>query len=186
MTKINKIALLLLVLTICCCICCKSSNEVFAIEDDVEFENFEFETAKIREHGKLKVELSLSWSTEKEIIITAITSKIADIEQIFSNIEYYHQVDNENDKHKHYYQINYTIENWQTGTLELEISYINVDNYEKNDKKFYIPAGRWLKEEVNWTISIFFALLTTACVGIGTLIVIESNKKSYDDSNIDE
>ncbi len=86
-----------------------------------------------------------------------------------------------------HYEINYTIQNWQTGTLELEIKYKNFEEIsEVNTKKFYIPGGKWLKEEVSWGVSLIFGFLTTVCVGIGTFIIIENSKKGYDDSDSDE
>lgn len=184
MRKISKIVVILVIILMGLFVHIKNSDKgIFAETDSVEFKNFEFKIAKIRDRGKMKVELTLSWDTKEVIIIEQITSRISDLEQISQNIEY-HQSDNKDLQH---YEINYTIQNWQTGTLELEIKYKNFEEIsEVNTKKFYIPGGKWLKEEVSWGVSLIFGFLTTVCVGIGTFIIIENSKKGYDDSDSDE
>ena len=160
MRKISKIVVILVIILMGLFVHIKNSDKgIFAETDSVEFKNFEFKIAKIRDRGKMKVELTLSWDTKEVIIIEQITSRISGLEQISQNIEY-HQSDNKDLQH---YEINYTIQNWQTGTLELEIKYKNFEEIsEVNTKKFYIPGGKWLKEEVSWGVSLIFGFLTTA------------------------
>ena len=139
MRKISKIVVILVIILMGLFVHIKNSDKgIFAETDSVEFKNFEFKIAKIRDRGKMKVELTLSWDTKEVIIIEQITSRISGLEQISQNIEY-HQSDNKDLQH---YEINYTIQNWQTGTLELEIKYKNFEEIsEVNTKKFYIPGG---------------------------------------------
>mgnify|MGYP000185060741 CR=1 FL=1 len=132
MRKISKIVVILVIILMGLFVHIKNSDKgIFAETDSVEFKNFEFKIAKIRDRGKMKVELTLSWDTKEVIIIEQITSRISGLEQISQNIEY-HQSDNKDLQH---YEINYTIQNWQTGTLELEIKYKNFEEIKEKIKK---------------------------------------------------
>ena len=77
MRKISKIVIILVILLIGLFVGINNSNiHVFAETDSVEFKNFEFKIAKIRDRGKMKVELTLSWDTKEVIIVEQITSRI--------------------------------------------------------------------------------------------------------------
>ncbi len=176
MKKGHKIWLLLVIILITILSIARTSVSATTIDDvdnDVKFENFEFSVSKKRVKGELKVILHLYWETDQKIIVNKISAKIPGKDQVTLTTE-------SNDEGT--YNFDYQLENWQVGMLELIIDYqieeeIGLDT--SHQKVLYIPAGKWLKEEVGWGISVVLGLLTTICVVIGTFVIIENSKKGY-------
>ena len=181
----KKISKLLFIMGILLMICLVSTNSVKAETDDpVYFMNFDFTMSKMRKKGEMKVDINLVWDTKEEIVINKILYEIPGKKQDALNIDF-HRTQNEDGTY--HYSIKCPVENWQVGTLKLILNYVKTDNFENTyTKTFYIPGGKWLKEQVGWGISILFGLFTAISVGIGTFIIIENGKKGYVDLDIDE
>lgn len=178
MKKIITLIVCITTLMVCCMISTSRSDVVAST--DVEFINFDFSVNKTRERGKIKVKLIFSWDTTEEIIIEEITTKISG--QIQST--YNKTIGTKNDDVYHY-EIEYIVQNWQIGTLELDIKYRLFDQLgtdEISQKTFFIPGGKWISKEVNWGKALTVGALVTASIIILTYIIIENSKKGYMDS----
>ena len=153
---------------------------VSANNNDIEFNNFEFSTEKTRENGKIKVRLIFSWDTEEEIIIDEISTKISGQVQISENKAL--GIKTENGYH---YEIDYVVQNWQIGTLELRIRYFSLDNLDfenASEKIFYIPGGKWVQDDVSFSKSLIVGIGLTLLTICSTFILIENSRKGYMDS----
>lgn len=161
-----------------------SKKVILANNNDVEFENFDFILEKTRERGKIKVKIIFSWDTNEEIIIEEISTKISD--QVQSTYDKPVGVKTETGYH---YNLEYIVQNWQIGTMEVEIKYKSFNQLGTNEvltETFYIPGGKWMTNEVSWGQSIAVGSIVTIAVMIVTYILIENSKKGYMDSEQEE
>lgn len=157
-----------------------NNNKILANNNDVEFKNFDFSTEKIRENGKVKVKVIFSWDTSEEILIEKISTKISGQLQTTENKT--SGILTENGFH---YEIEYMVQNWQIGTLELRIEYFALNNLDFNnvkEKVFYIPDGKWLKDEISLSKSFIVGIGLTIVTICSTFILIENSRKGYMDS----
>lgn len=162
----------------------KTNNKVLANTNDVEFENFEFSTEKTRENGKIKVKVIFSWDTKEEIIIEQISSKIADQIQTTENKTSGKKVND-----MYHYEIEYVVQKWQIGTLELTIKYLSLDDPNfgtPKEKVFYIPGGKWVQDDVSISKAIIVGIVLTIITITATFILVENSRKGYMDSEIEE
>lgn len=144
--------------------------------EEIEFENFNFSSSKIRKNGKIKVRINIDWVSEYDIQITSITTIIKGQTQKTLNLSKNKELLDDNLYH---YTINYDVEHWQIGTMILQINYFNVEDGENLVNEYYVPGGKWMEEEVSWTVAISFGLFVTFCIAIVTYSIIESSKKGY-------
>lgn len=157
-----------------------NNTKVFANNNDIEFNNFEFSYEKTRENGKIKVRLIFSWDTTEEILIDQISTKISNQFQTTENKTSGVKTDN-----GYHYEIDYIVQNWQIGTLELTIRYylldeINFSNIQ--EKVFYIPGGKWVKDDVSFSKALIVGIGLTILTICSTFILIENSRKGYMDS----
>ena len=81
--------------------------------------------------------------------------------------------------------IDFVIENWQSGTVELTINY-NCDVPDETNihtKVIYLTTSNWQNEEISVGNAIVLALLATICVSLCTFLIIENTKKEYKEGN---
>ena len=157
-----------------------TNHNVVLANESVEFENFDYEIEKIRLDGDLKINIILSWDTKEEIFINHIFITVPNQEEEVTNIKPESNLKNNNMYH---YNLNFTVQNWQIGTMKIDIAYSNnLANTSEEHYIFYIAEGKYLEEEISWGNAIFLAIITTFCIAIGTFIIIENNKKSYLDN----
>lgn len=150
--------------------------------NDVNFENFDFTINKIREHGKTKVRITFSWSTDAEILISSLETKISGKVQQTNEKPTMTKKDN-----KFNYKMDYDVQNWQIGTLELTINYFLLDKYgDILSKTFYIPGGKWVKDDLEWGKAFSIGIFITGLVLISTYVIIENSKKGFADSEQEE
>lgn len=160
----------------------KLINKTFvsANNNDIEFKDFEFSTEKTRENGKIKVRLIFSWYTSEEILIDQISTKISGQVQTSEN----KTLGVKTEKGYHY-EIDYVVQNWQIGTLELRIKYYSLNDLDFNNVKekiFYIPGGKWVQDDVSFTKAIIVGIGLTLLTICSTFILIENSRKGYMDS----
>ncbi len=162
----------------------KINNKVLADTNDVEFENFEFSTEKTRENGKIKVKVIFSWDTKEEIIIEQISSKISDQIQSTENKTSGIKIND-----MYHYEIEYIVQNWQIGTLELTIKFFSLEDPNfgfLKEKVFYIPGGKWVQDDVSLSKAIIVGIVLTIITITSTFILVENSRKGYMDSEIEE
>lgn len=176
--------MLLLGLILSCCFVLFSKPAYAA--DGVEFEEVEFTSNKIRENKQIKINYSIHWKTQTEIVIEKIiyrtngqTGQIPNIDlKLISAVE--------SNNHKTYeYRIDFLIQDWQTGTMTLEMSYMSIEEAtfgEKGIKVYTIPGGSWQKEEISTVNAIVFGFFTMVCVSIAAFMIIDNSKKGYIDA----
>lgn len=188
MKKIVKVLITILLLLL-------SFSNLYSINiakaNEVTFENFNFTSTKTRENGKIKVKIILEWETITDIAITSITTEINGQTQSTSKIEAdsesYEIIDENGVKEVRYkYSLAYNVEHWQIGTMTLGIGYINVENGNSYVAEYCIPGGKWIDEEVSWSVAFSFGIFVTFCIGLGTYIIIENSKKGYLNSDTEE
>ena len=153
---------------------------VSANNNDIEFDNFEFSTKKTRENGKIKVRLIFSWDTSEEIIIKQISTKISGQVQTSEN-----KTTGIKTESGYHYEIEYVVQNWQIGTLELRITYSSLNNLDFTnlcEKIFYIPGGKWVQDDVSFSKALIVGIGLTLLTICSTFILIENSRKGYMDS----
>lgn len=178
-----KIMMLLgMILCFCPCLLSKPSYAT----DGVEFEEVEFTSNKIREKHQIKINYTIHWKTQTEIVIEKIiyrtngqTGQIPNIDlKLISEIE-------NNDYKTYEYKIDFLIQDWQTGTMTLEMQYMSIEEEtfgEKGVKIYTIPGGSWQKEEISTMTAIVFGFFTMVCVSIAAFMIIDNSKKGYMDA----
>ena len=170
LVKMLMLVLLMLVMTL------TNSGVVKAEDSDVEFIDFNYSSTKIRENGKIKVRFSCNWETEEYIIVTGLSYKIRN-----QSADIYGTKLPKGNKH----HIDFVIENWQSGTVELTINY-NCDVPDETNihtKVIYLTTSNWQNEEISVGNAIVLALLATICVRLCTFLIIENTKKEYKEGN---
>lgn len=175
MKKFKYLLLIISIVVLLFCVTTYTTRFNTNASDDLDFYDFEFETEKIREDGIRKVNIEISFATKKRIKIEGLTSKIENQQQ---DIKVKSQPIEKDDMY--YYEIEFTIQNWQIGTLELVIEYSIEENFDPegiSSKTFYIPGGRWIDKDVNLGQAIIYGLVAAISVGAGTFIIIEISKK---------
>lgn len=149
------------------------NNFIVHASEEIEFYNFDFDTDKIRENGTRKVKISISFTTKEEIRIDNLVAKIENQTQTI-NLKNQQPIKTDD---SYQYDIEFTIENWQVGTVKLEINYFLIDSFEKQSKIFYIPGGRWIETDLSIGNSVLMGVIAAVTVASATLIIIEINKK---------
>ena len=153
---------------------------VSANNNDIEFNEFEFSTEKTRENGKIKVRLIFSWYTEEEILIDQISTKISGQIQTTEN-----KTSGLKTEKGYYYEIVYIVQNWQIGTLELQIKYFSLNDLDfenPSEKIFYIPGGKWVQDDVSFSKALIVGIGLTILTICSTFILIENSRKGFMDS----
>lgn len=181
MKRVFKLVIVMLLLIMLLSI--SNVNKVKGAE--INFEDFNFSSTKTRIDGKIKVVVNLDWITDTQMVVSRITTEINGQSQSTSSLGNAQPVviereDSNGNKYNEYqYHIEYVVEHWQVGTINLIIEYFNADEGGTFVKEYCIPAGNWLTEEVSWPTAILFGLLITIGVSLGTYIIIENSKKGY-------
>lgn len=188
MKKIVRILSIMLVLALIFTISL-SKNAVYA--EEVSFNDFSFTSSKMRENGKMKVIILLEWETTNEIAISSITTEINGQTQTnekpkWEKVEVVSNDENGEEFITYKYSVEYVVEHWQIGTMNLYIKYLNVNDAEEYVKEYCVAGGKWLSEEVNWNTAVFYGIFVTICVVLGTYIIIETSKKGYLNSDSEE
>ena len=89
----------------------------------------------------------------------------------------------------YHYEIEYIVQNWQIGTLELTIKYLSLDDPNfgtPKEKVFYIPGGKWVQDDVSVSKAIIVGIVLTIITITATFILVENSRKGYMDSEIEE
>lgn len=174
MKKMKYLLMFIVTFTLLFSILAFNNTKVNANED-LSFYDFDFETEKIREDGVRKVKIEISFATKERIRIEGLTSKIENQQQnILVKVQ---PIERDG---MYYYEFDFTVQNWQIGTVELVIDYCSEENFNPNSiisKTIYIPGGRWIDQEVSLGQAIIYGLVATISVGAGTFIIIEISKK---------
>lgn len=156
------------------------STTIFSVQaetsDSIEFNNFIYLSRKTRENNKIKVHYQFSFETDVPVVVHNI---IYEIKSQKGDIN----IENKNISREQSYE--FTVEDWQTGTLKLKIVYEVVEEGKdptgeiKYTKTLYLAENSKWKEEVGWGNAIALGIFTTICVVAATSLIISSSKKEY-------
>lgn len=181
-TRYKMMILLGMLLSCCWCLVAKP---VYAA-NGIEFEEVEFTSNKIREKHQIKINYSIYWKTQNEIVIENIIYRTNGQAGQIPNIDLKLISETEVNNHKIYeYKIDFIIQDWQTGTMTLEMQYMSIEPEtfgEKGVKVYTIPGGSWQKEEISTVTAIVFGFFTMICVSITAFMIIDNSKKGYIDA----
>ncbi len=184
--KKRMIMIICLSLLLFCLMTCtvKANGIVSSNSEDnsIEFNNFTYSSTKIRTNCQQKVKITCTFDTNQPIGIRKIHYEI---ESQNGTIENY---DVKLGKEQ---SCSFVVEDWQIGTLKLDITYELCDEYgsptgEEYVKEFYLAANSKWKEEINWPSAILLGFFTMVCVVSATSIVISSSKEEKIIKELDE
>lgn len=173
MKKLIKIFLILFMTFIFTNITSVGANDS---SDVVEFNDFVYTSKKIRENNTIKVCYHISFEASKPIVVEKMTYEIKSQQGIIPISNKYVS------KNQRY---DFTVEDWQTGTLELVVAYKIAEEEgippfnsgQTYTKTIYlVDNGAW-KEEIDWSKAIVLGLFTAICVVAATSMIISSSKK---------
>lgn len=156
-----------------------SNNE----DNSIEFNNFTYSSTKIRTNCQQKVKITCTFDTNEPIRISKIHYEIESQNGTVENF------DKQPGKEQ---SCSFVVEDWQIGTLKLDITYelCDEDGYPTFDgeyvKEFYLAANSKWKEEINWPSAILLGFFTMVCVISATSIVISSSKEEKIIKELDE
>ena len=183
MKKIIKYALIV-ILTVFLFNCYLDKTNVEANEEaqEIDFIDFNYTSSKIRENGKMKVKFSCNWKSNKPINITGLQYRIHSQSANIINMPV--------SKGQNHY-VEFIVENWQSGTVELIINYNQVGYEfgainEEYTKVVYLTTSSWQEAEISWFSSISLGLFATVCVGFATFIIIDHSKKDPEKLTVEE
>lgn len=181
-TRYKVMILLGIMLSFCLCLLGTSVDAA----SEIEFEEVEFTSNKIREKHQIKINYSIHWKTQTEIVIEKIIYRTNGQAGQIPNIDLKLISKAEENNHKIYeYKIDFIIQDWQTGTMTLEMQYMSIEEEtfgEKGIKIYTIPGGSWQKEEISTVTAIVFGFFTMVCVSIAAFMIIDNSKKGYIDA----
>lgn len=176
--------IMLLGITLCFCLCVWGRPVSAASE--IEFEEVEFTSNKIREKHQIKINYTIHWKTQTEMVIEKIIYRTNGQAGQIPNIDLKLISEVEENNHKVYeYKIDFIIQDWQTGTMTLEMQYMSIEAEtfgEKGVKVYTIPGGSWQKEEISTMTAVVFGFFTMVCVSIAAFMIIDNSKKGYMDA----
>lgn len=163
------------------CLCILIAIASFSVQaetnDLIEFNNFVYLSTKTRENSKIKVHYEFSFETDFPIVVYNIVYEIKSQKGVIN-------VKDKNISKKQSYE--FTVEDWQTGTLKLEIEYAVVEEEgsvppiePEYVKTFYLAENSQWKEEVGWGNAVALGIFTTICVVVASSLIISSSKKEY-------
>lgn len=152
--------------------------------DVVGFSDFVYTSTKKRENNKIKVHYQISFEASESIVVEGISYEIKSQQ---GNIPISNKCVSKSQQYA------FTVEDWQTGTLELIIEYkVAKDGIppfnsgQTYTKTFYlVDNGAW-KEEIDWSKAVILGLFTMICVVAATSVIILSSKKEIMIKEIEE
>lgn len=173
MKKLIKMLLLLIFLSLIVLIV---PENIKAENNDVEFIDFNYTSTKIRENGKIKVRFSCYWETDEYVIVTGLSYKIHN-----QKADIYGSKFTKGNIH----HIDFIVENWQSGTVELTVDYNCdlLDESNKLTKTIYLTTSNWQSEEISIGNAIVLAIFATVFICLCTFLIIDNTKKEYKEGN---
>ena len=148
---------------------------------EVKLENMDIITRKIRENGEIKVQIELSFETCEDIVIQEISSTIHGQSQKSLNVSQTKEKTLDGDVEVYNHYIVYVVENWQIGTMSLEIKYLNATDFSVEVIDFYIPGGKWQSSDISFKNAIMFGVFASFMIGLATVIIVDSSRKGFMD-----